>query len=512
MVRAFQLNLSMLSAVGLLVGLLLVYNTISFSVIQRRREIGMLCALGMRRQAVRAVFLGEAALMGVIGGMVGGWVGIMLARSVVSLVGRTISELYVPVETMTGGIDKNLVSLLQVPADVWIQSAALGMVVSVMGAIGPSVEASRTIPAKALAPGDYESHQALRVGPLVWTGSFILLIAGLLALPGPVAGIPLFGYASALCLLIGLSCFAPAVVYAFGVFISTRSRSHRLPSIQGGTMNALLRLAGEQVGRAPGRNAVTISAMMVGIAIMVGVGTMIGSFRQTVEAWIHQTVLADLVVAPTAWLQGEDSGMLAKRMPLTWADAVARLAGVEAVDTYRELTVELRGQPVALVSRDMRLHAERSRYLFLSGDSAGTLERTAANDGVVVSEALARTYELAVGRSLHLMTPSGEHAFPIYGIFYDYATDGGKVVMDRTLYRRLWQDDTTTVLAVYVAKGTDRERVRHEIKERIQNIAPDSHPAVISNGEIKQEVLTIFDRTFAVTYALEFIAVAIAVL
>ncbi len=512
MVRAFQLNLTMLSAVGLLVGLLLVYNTVAFSVVQRRREIGMLCALGMPRRGIAAVFLGEASLMGLLGGTVGGWIGVLLARSVISLVSRTISDLYVPIGTAGGEIDQGLATFLRVPLSDWIQGGLLGMVVSVMGAVSPSLEASRTAPAQALAPGDYEARQAMQAGPLVWTAVFFLLIAGLLTWPGPVAGLPLFGYASALCLLIGLSCLTPAIVHRCGELLSMGSASMQATSIRWGTLRALAQLAGDQVGRAPGRNAVTISAMMVGIAIMVGVGTMIGSFRQTVEAWIQQTVLADLVVAPTTWLQGDDSGILAKRIPLTWADHVASIPGVEAVDTYRELTVELQGQPVALVSRDLRLHGERSRYLFLSGDSTSTLERTLAHDGVVVSEVCARTYGLTVGASVHLMTPAGEHEFPIEGVFYDYATDGGKIVMDRGLYRHLWQDDTTTVLAVYVAKGVDREAVRRRIKDRIRDVTPDSQPGIISNGELKEEILEIFDRTFAVTYALEFIAVAIAVL
>ncbi|HJU04902.1 MAG TPA: FtsX-like permease family protein [Nitrospiraceae bacterium] len=512
MVRAFQINLSMLSGVGLLVGLLLVYNTISFSVVQRRREIGMLSALGMPRSGISAVFLGEAALMGLIGGTVGGWLGMLLARSLVSLVSRTISDLYVPIDTALTGTGAGMLSFFRAPMSVWIQGGLLGMIVSVIGAISPSVDASRTAPARALAPGDYEAGQGMRAGLLAWTGLGLLLLAGLLALPGPVAGIPFFGYLSALCLLMGLSCLTPVLVHRLGARLPSSVASTRPSRTGRGVLKALVHLAGDQVGRAPGRNAVTISAMMVGIAIMVGVGTMIGSFRHTVEIWIHQTVLADLVVAPTAWLQGEDTGMLAKRIPLAWADEVASVPGVEAVDTYRELTVELHGQPVSLVSRDLRLHAERSRYLFVSGDSAGTLERTVATEGVVVSEVLARTYGLRAGGIVRLMTPAGERDFPIQGVFYDYATDGGKVVMDRLLYRRLWQDDTTTVLAVYVATGSDREQVRRSIKDRLRRIAPDSQPGIISNGELKEEILTIFDRTFAVTYALEFIAVAIAVL
>ncbi|MBD0305723.1 MAG: ABC transporter permease [Nitrospiraceae bacterium] len=511
MVRAFQLNLSMLSTVGLLVGLLLVYNTISFSVVQRRREIGMLCALGMGRQAISGVFVGEAAMMGIVGGIAGGWMGLLLARSILSLVSRTISDLYVPVEPTFGNFQNSVLSFLHAPVAAWTWGAAIGMVVSVMGAIGPSLDASRTAPARALAPGDYEAAQVLRAGSLVWSGLFLLLLAGLLALGSPIGGLPVFGYVSALCLLVGLSCLIPALIIRFGTLISAGSGSVQ-PLSRLETIKTLLRLAGDRIGRTPRRSAVTISAMMVGVAIMVGVGTMIGSFRHTVELWIEQTVLADLVVAPTAWLQGGDEGILAKRIPLKWADHVASIPGVEAVDTYRELTVELKGQPVALVSRNLRLHAERSRYWFLSGNSASILKETESNDGVVISEVLARTHSLGVGDSVPLMTPSGEHQFRVQGVFYDYATDGGKIVMDHAQYRRYWHDDTATVLAVYLAKGINGESIRHALTDRIRSLAPDSHPAVISNRQLKQEILAIFDRTFAVTYALELITVVIAIL
>lgn len=512
MVRAFQLNLAMLSAMGLLVGLFLVYNTVSFSVIQRRREIGMLNALGMPRRGISAVFLGEAAMIGAIGGVIGGWNGVLLARSLLSLVSRTISDLYVPIGPSDTGSTAGFWGLFSVPGSILLEGALLGMTVAMVGALGPSLDASRTAPVRALAPGDYEATHTTRAWSLVRVGMLFLAAAGLLSLPGPVAGVPLFGYAAALCLLTGLSCLAAPLLRVLGHQLSRSGAPRRLRSSRAGRLGALAQLAGEQLARAPGRNAVTISAMMVGIAIMVGVGTMIGSFRQTVQVWIDQTVMADLIVASTAWLEGNESGLLAKRIPLSWGDLVASIPGVAAVDTYRELTIELDGQPVALVSRDLRLHAERSRYLFVSGDSAETLKRTVASEGVVVSEVLARTHHLSAGGWLRLPTPSGEQAFRIHGVFYDYATDGGKIVMDRRLYRGLWQDETTTVLPVYVEEDADLEAVRRRIDEVIRGVASASHPAIISNRELKQEILSIFDRTFAVTYALQFIAVAIAAL
>jgi putative ABC transport system permease protein len=274
-------------------------------------------------------------------------------------------------------------------------------------------------------------------------------------------------------------------------------------------IGALGLLAAEQMARAPGRNAVTVSALMVGISIMLGVGIMVHSFRQTVEAWINQVVMADLVVAPTDWLEGEGSGMQANRMPLAWAGLAAAVPGVVAVDPYRNLTVEIGGQPVSLVSRDLLVHAVHSRYLFMNGESVELLHRTVNTRGIIMSEVLAGRLGIKAGDALTIPTPSGERSFPVVGVFYDYATDGGKLVMDRSLYRTLWDDDTTTVIAVYVAPGSDAGIVRQRLDDAMGRVG---QVVTISNAEIKREILAIFDRTFRVTYALELIAVVIALL
>jgi putative ABC transport system permease protein len=498
MVRAFQLNLTTLSGVGLLVGLLLVYNTVSFMVVNRRREIGILRAVGMSRGSVAAFFMVQAAVMGMIGGLLGSALGILLARGLVSLLSRTVSDLYVPVAVVSGQ--------MTVPAGMLFQGSLVGVGVSILGALVPSLEASRTAPSRALAPGDYETAQGLRTGPLAWVGVGGLIVAGLLALPDSVNGVPMFGYLSAFCLLLSLSCLSPALIRAFARLFESRSFGV-------GRIGALNRVAAGQIARTPGRSAGTISALMVGIAIMVGVGTMIFSFRRTVEHWINQTIMADLIVAPISWLQGEESGMLAKRIPLSWAETVVSVPGVAAVDAYRQVRIEVRGQPVVLVARNLKLHAQRSRYLFMSGEAAETLNRTASSNGIVVSEVLARTLGVGQGETLSLMTPAGERPFRIEGVFYDYATDGGKVVMDRSIYNLLWGDFTATVLAVYLEPGRDAGDIRRHIGAKLAGVAEhDETLAIIRNGELKEEILAVFDRTFRVTYALEVIAVVIALL
>jgi putative ABC transport system permease protein len=183
--------------------------------------------------------------------------------------------------------------------------------------------------------------------------------------------------------------------------------------------------------------------------------------------------------------------------------------GIEAVDPYLETVGDVAGQAVSVVARDLRLHAARSRYLFVKGDSPRVLQEAIEDEGVIVSEVLAGRLGLAVGSLINLTTLSGNQSFPVKGIFYDYATDGGKVVMDEHLFRRFWGETGATVFAVYLKAGQTLPVVRHEIEQALKKDIPI---VTISNRELRAEILNIFDRTFRVTYVLELIALSVAVL
>ncbi|MEP6933194.1 MAG: FtsX-like permease family protein, partial [Nitrospirota bacterium] len=265
--------------------------------------------------------------------------------------------------------------------------------------------------------------------------------------------------------------------------------------------------------RHPGRNAVTVSALMVGLSIMIGVVVMVRSFRDTVEFWVDETVMADLIVAPQSWLQGRQSGQASRSLPGAWRSTLSAIDGIAAVDTYREAYVGVEGQSVALVSRDLRLHAQRSRYLMVSGDSSAALRRAAETGGALLSEVLATRLRLREGDVVSITTPAGPMAVPVEGIFYDYSTDGGKMVMDRTWYQQQWHDDRVTVLSVYLADGADVNQVRQSIVTHVAGLdGMTLPPLVIRNRELRHEILEIFDRSFILTYVLEAIAVLVAVL
>lgn len=501
MISAFRLNLTVLSWVGLLVGMFLIYNTMAFAVAQRRREIGIYRAVGMTQGRVALLFLIEAGLFGILGGVVGSLAGMVLAQQLVALLSRTISDLYVPVSA--GGSE----SLWAGPwFTMGVEGVLIGCAVSMIGAIGPSVDASRTATVRALAPGDYEASQQLRVGRLALMGCALLGLAGFLSWPGPIQGVPILGYMATLCLLAGLACLAPLCV-------TRGSGHHRSIGPTTGLPGVMRTIAVEHASRNPGRNGVTVSAFMVGLAIMIGVLVMVRSFRHTVEVWVADTVLADVVVAPSLWLRGTEIGTVGRSLPPAWTTILSSIPEVAAVDTYRDVRITVQGHRVAVVSRDLRLHAQWSQYLVRNGDSSEQLNRAAEIGGLLVSEVLADRLGVREGSVLDIMTPSGVRRFPIVAVFYDYSTDGGKLLMDRTLYQSLWHDEFVTVFPVYLHERASLDRVRARITEQLSVVTKGGlPPLVISNTELRKEILEIFDRTFLLTYVLEAIAVVIAML
>ena len=490
MLRAFQFNLTMLSGIALLVGVFLVYNTMAFSVAHHRKEIGILRSLGMERRSITELFLLEAGLLGLVGGVMGCWLGVFLARGLMTLIGQSVGELY------------GVKSLVVAHVNPWllVEAMGIGAGVSLLGALRPSWEASTIAPVQALSVGQSEEEEAGSFRTSGWIAVMAFGGSAALSVMAPVDGIPVGGYAAAFCLLVGGTAVGPLLC----------SLVHEWrKKWQSGQWGLLSSLAAEQISRNPGRTSVTMAAIVVGLAIMVGVGIMIQSFRHTVEVWIEQTMLADIIVAPASWLGEQEAKNDKPGLPLALVKTVMSIPGVEAVDPYLETLGEVSEQTVSLVARDLRLHAGRSRYLFVNGDSTRILQEAIKDEGVIVSETLAERLGLEEGTRIDVKTPSGSHAFPVKGIFYDYATDGGKVVMDDHLFRQLWGKTEATVFAVYLKAGQALPVVRREIEQVLKNDMPI---VTISNGELKTEILHIFDRTFRVTYVLELIALSVAVL
>ena len=484
MLASFRLNLTVLSLIALLTGGFLVYNTMEIAVLRRRRSLGVLRALGLSRRGVAALIAGEAALLGVAGGLLGALAGGALSRAAVTAMARTVSQLYAYVRPEPPALT----------ADTLLLGIVAGLGAALLAAAGPARLAAGVSPREALAPAAL--LRLPRVAAASAAGIMLLGAAALLARPGPIGTPPVGGYLAALAAMLGGAFLSPALLAALAA--SGRPLLHILP------VPAALALL--SLRRAVRRNAVAASAMMVGLAMLVSVSTMIRSFRATVEAWIGQSVRADFVLSPAGrYVKGSDA-----RLPADILPALAAVEGVEALDPFRGIRVEDgRGGGFLLASGDFAVHARYGRILMVGGDGPAVLRAAREAGAVVVSETFALRYGVRAGDRVSLPTPRGPIRLPVGGIFYDYTTEGGLVVMDRSLFTRLLGDPFLSSVAIYLSPGADPEGVRR----RILTAVPGREDLLLlANRALKARVLEIFDQTFAITYALEFIALVVAAL
>ncbi|CBE70128.1 conserved membrane protein of unknown function [Candidatus Methylomirabilis oxygeniifera] len=486
MLRAFRLNLTALSAIALLVSLFLVYNAVSLSVLERRRQIGILRSLGLTRGALAALFAAEGAALGLLGSLLGAGGGLLLGRALLQTVSRTVSTLYTYLR----------VEEIEVSPVLLLTTLGLGSVGALLASLAPAYAASRIAPKDAMQIGSFQrtwmrrSLLALLCGLLLLTASFLLTH------PGPVSGTPLFGYLSLACLVFGVACFTPQLLRLTGVGIH---------ALCGGSRAPLLTLAASNLSSQVGRSAVAVAAMMTAIAMLVGLTLMIGSFRRTVELWVEQTIRADLIVSPAArFVKGSQA-----RLPNSLIEGAARIPGIAALDPFIGTRVELLGQDGLLAAGDFEVLARYGRLLFRKGESAAVLQHARTDGGVIISESLALSRGLTEGNRLPLVLPSGRVELPIVGVFYDYSTDGGKVVMDRGLWARMGGEYGADILAIYLQPGADEAAVRRQL---LAIAGEDGAIVLHSNRALKARVLEIFDNTFAIARALELIAILVGIL
>jgi putative ABC transport system permease protein len=486
MLTAFRWNLRVLSYVALVVGAFLIYNTISVSVVRRRPEIGIVRALGASRRAVLLAFLGEAACFGVIGTLLALPLGRLLASGAVKLLAATVDALYV--SSRPGSLALNMGAVLL--------SLLTGVGVAVVSAVSPAREASQVAPVEAMARAQRE--HVVRVHKIrdLWIALTMAVGAAAASQVPAIAGKPLFGYLSAL-LLIGASVFAiPALVG--GLLAVSAGWLRRVFGVE-----ALL--ASRSLAGSLGRTSVLVGALATAIAMMTSVGIMVGSFRQTILVWMNDQLPADLYLRPA----GDPAADRHPTIAVELADAVAKLPGVAAVDQFKAYEISYEGRPATLAGADLRVFHDFRSSDFVSGRSPGVvLDDLRGHDTAIVSEPFANKHHVRAGDSLTIPAGDQPASFRIADIYYDYSSEKGVIIVDRGTLLKYFPDPTPSNLAVYVAPGTQLEQVRHEIEQ----VSAGRKILIFSNRDLRTEAVRIFDQTFAITYALEAVAIFVAVM
>jgi putative ABC transport system permease protein len=312
-----------------------------------------------------------------------------------------------------------------------------------------------------------------------------------------VGGLPVFGLGAAIAIVFGGACLVPATLGLLAR--SLRGALTRMFAAAG-------RLAHANLAGSIARLSVSVAALAVSLSMMVAIAIMIGSFRETVSYWVAQTLQADLYVSPVRRSgQTRDTAIAADV-----ERAVRAHRDVSAVDRFRTVNVPYADGTIGVAAGDFAVGFAHSSLLFKApADGRETLRQAIGRNAVVISEPLAMRHKKAVGDRLTLPTAGGPVEFDVLSIYFDYASERGFAVMDRATFVRHFGEAPPASLTVYLRDGADAERVRRELVAAV----PAEHRILVhTNASLRREVLRIFDSTFAVTYALEAIAIFVAIL
>ncbi len=487
LVRAFRVNLSALGLIALLVGMYFVYNTLSISVLRRRTDIGTVRALGASKRSVFAVFLAEGLALGVLGSAAGMALGVVLAKGALLLVGGTTTEIYIPSAHPSLHLDP-LVLLL---------AFALGVASSVLSALAPALEAAGVDPAATMRHGSVEAVRRRRTRPLALIGAALLVLAFLATRFGPIGGLPLFGFLSVFLIVSGVSLLAPAAV----TFAAARLDG---PALR--LFGVEARLARANLTGSLSRTSVAVAALTMALAMMVSVAVMVGSFRTTVATWVSQTLSADLFISPASGKSGVSVG----RIPDAAIAIVQGVDGVDEIDPFLAFGATRDGVPFTIGSGLFAFIAKHGNLPLVDGrDPRKVFMEALGKDEAMISEPYAEKFRVKTGDFVELPTDKGPVRVRVSGIYTDYSNDRGTVTLDRAHFQRLWPLTGAVTVAVTLKEGVSPEEGARRVTAALQGRYV---LRVRTNATLRRLVLRIFDRTFAVTYALEAVALAVAVL
>lgn len=489
MLAAFQLNLTALSCVALFVGLFLVNNAIASAVVRRRHEVAILRTIGASRGQLMTLFQSEAAVMGFVGSCLGLLLGIWLAHLALSAVSKTVSSLYVEVHARQ----------LKIP--LWLYFAVpLGGTLMAWGASWFFArEANSVSPRMAFSNSSLHQNTQNNSLPFAGIGILLLCVGGLLCRPRISHISPLIGFVAAFFTLSGFAFLCPLMT----LFCSLTAQK-----ISGLFGNPAPRLASMNLRLTLHRTSLVVAALAVALSLVVGLEVMVYSFRHSVAVWVDQSLTGDLYISTARGFSGDPGPGL----PPEVLRKIQQQPGIEALDTLRGSHIHLQNQPVFIAARSLdAVFVGRSKVPFKSTFKGTQTALQNYRDGKVlfISERFSNLLKKNAGETLQLPTPQGEKYFFIAAVFYDYTPDAAVLYMPQSLYKKYWPPQNPRAVALFLKNP----KQTNAFKDRLQKYFSSRYQLdFVSHRELRKSVFKTFDDTFAVTYALEAIALIVAAL
>jgi putative ABC transport system permease protein len=475
--RAYRVNLTVLALVALFTGAFLVFSILSLSVAKRAPQLALLGVLGLDARARLALVLAESALLGAAGSVLGLALGTALAGLALRLLAGDLG----------GGYFPGVAPSLQFDAVAAAIYGALGIAAAMIGGWLPARAAQQLAPAQALKGLGADAGVA---GP-AWIGPALLVGGVLMTLLPPIAGIPLAAYVGVACLLLGGIACVPAGVAALLRFVAP-------------PRHALALLAVERARHQRHTATIAVAGVVASLSLAVALTVMVASFRESVTQWLETVLPADLYARAASSIGAGDVVTLPSALP----QRAASIAGVQRVEAQRvsQLQLDADKPAVALIARSL---ASPETSLPLVGE----LVPAPADKVVVVyvSEAMVSLYGAAPGTRLNLPLPNGgSTSVFVRGVWRDYARQHGAITIAADDYRRLTGDDRINDIALWLQPGAQAAPVQQALRLLATELGLDGALLEFASpGEIRTLSLRIFDRSFAVTYWLQAVAIAI---
>jgi putative ABC transport system permease protein len=492
LLTSFRVGLFFVSLIALFVGFFLIYNTVAVSVVQRRHEIGTLRCLGMRRASLLRLIVVEALLLALAGSCVGALMGWILARAALVAVGETVGNLFSLVDLAPGSFTWREISL----------ALGSGVAVALTAALHPALQAIRVSPLENARQAAWKP--ALTAGG-AWAnrlGALCFLIAPVLVLGSPLLADSVtrfsVGVAGMLVFLLGLAFFCPTLI-SYAVKSLWRS-ALTLPGISW----VEARLASDSLRRNPTRSGITVATMVISLAAIFTIAAFVNSVRGSLLAWVDQMVTADLIVSSGARTAGPRNVPLKEET----LPALKSIPGIKIIDLYRLIRSTYQGKPIMIESFSARDSAGVRNLPVIGGGGAQALQQMGEGKGVIVSESFESKFGLGTNDTVELFTPTGRWAFKVLAVYIDYSSDSGSVLIDRALYKKYWRDDLVDAFDLWLEPGADQQQVIQKIKSDYG----DKYQLFIStHRELKDAVVRIMEQSFVVNYAVEIVAVIVAI-
>lgn len=477
MTRAFTTNLKAMSLLALLVSTLLIYGAISFAVVQRRRLIGILRALGATRSEVLTIVLAESAALGLVGAALGLLLGRALGEGLVRLVSQTINDLYFVIA----------VSTTTLPWSTIAKALAAGLGTALVAGLLPALEVAASDPQLGLRRSSLESRAVHLARQLVIASAVLAGAAGLvIAVSGRSV---MAGFLALLLLLLSVAAVTPAVLRTLA------QGAARLA----GPVSPVARLAFGGIAASLSRTGVAVAALGMAVAAMIGVSVMVQSFRESLWDWLEHTMSADLYVAAPG-LGSEP----ARRLDPGVIAAVLSTPGIAGHTDTRAVEVQAPSGPVELDA--LQLGATNRASLQLTQGGPHVWEEF-ARGAIIISEPLAWRLRLKPDDTLTLPTAAGPQKLRIAAVYREYGTGPGNVLISLAEYRRLWHDEGITGMALYLKPGADTGRVSAALRAATQG---RQALFIRSDADLRALSMSIFERTFIITRVLNWLAAGVA--